>query len=149
MKSRPGYTLIELLIYISIVSIALIVFMNFMTDVSRNAARFRVAKDVSQNARIVMDSITRDVRNASSVTVPNSNTLSLQVGGNPVQYALSGNAVMYNATPLTSSNLSSALTFAVQNNEVSVHLVVSSTNSGTPSTTTLDTVVIPRQQLYL
>jgi hypothetical protein len=72
----------EMLIYIGITSIALVMFMNFFVDVSRATSRSRVAKEVDQNGRIVVDRIIQDVRTANSVTVTDPKTL--QVSGTTV-----------------------------------------------------------------
>lgn len=154
MRSRPGYTLVELLIYISIVSIALIVFMNFMTDVSRNAARDRVTKDVSQNARLILDNITRDVRNATNLTGTTATVLKLN--SDAVEYSrdVTNNTVtVKNASgtqAITSNTVKvTALTFTLpaSSNELSVLVTVQSSNITIPAAT-LTTTIIPRQTLY-
>ncbi len=72
--SRPsqGFTLVELLIYISITSIALLTLTGFMVDISKSAIRARVAKEVQQNARLVLSRVTEVVRTANTIDAVNS-----------------------------------------------------------------------------
>lgn len=66
---RPGFTIVELLVYMGLTTAAVLMFMNFMIDISRVATRTKVAKEVDQQARYVMGRITSDIRNAVSAPV--------------------------------------------------------------------------------
>lgn len=117
---RRGFTIIELLIYMGLTTAAVLMFMNFMIDVSRVSARSRVAKEVDQQARYVMGRITQDIRGATAVSLSGS-TLTLTkpngAGYDTVAYSLSGTEAQYklNATAPTSLTAASvrvtALTF--------------------------------------
>lgn len=123
---RPGYTIAELLIYISIVSIVFVVFTQFMTDATRVTQRTRVAKEVNQNARQVMARIVHDVRGANDVAVTGT---ALQLNGGTIQYDTNGTAVLYtDATgthPITTPTVNvTGLTFVPHPQGVTVTLTV-------------------------
>lgn len=100
-KNQKGFSLIELIIYMSIVAIATVVFTNFLVDVTRNAAKSRVTKDVQQNARLAMQWMTREIRRASSI-MPSGSTLTLNSGTFTVN---ASNQLDYSGTPITSADV--------------------------------------------
>lgn len=152
-KSGAGFTLTEMLVYIGIVGIVLVVFMNFMIDVSHATSRSRVAKEVSQNGRTVIDRIVQDVRTATSITVVSAN--SLRVTGTSVnEYTLSSGRITVNGSghELTSPSVNvTGLSFTAAGNGVTINLVLEG-RAGTPADQqkhlTLTSTVEPHKLLY-
>lgn len=62
----------ELLIYMSIVTVGLVVLTGFIADVTKTAARAKTTQESQQNARLVMSRLTQDIRNAESIDLANS-----------------------------------------------------------------------------
>lgn len=88
MKNKnysKGYSLIELLVYVSlfvVISVVIVQSLLYMMKTYSNARSFRT---LQQNGELIMERITRDIRQASSV-VPGSSVF----GTSPGTLALSG-----------------------------------------------------------
>lgn len=69
IKSHRGFSLLELLIYIAILSGFLVVIINIFFTVSMNSVREEVRAEVRQNLRFASDQITSLARSATSFCV--------------------------------------------------------------------------------
>ncbi|MDP2683418.1 MAG: hypothetical protein Q8P20_00010 [bacterium] len=69
MIDNKGYTFIELIIYISIVSVSVLVFTGFIVNITKASARTEANLNTQYNAKFVMNKITNQVRKASSYYV--------------------------------------------------------------------------------
>lgn len=69
---QKGFTLIETIVYVTLVSILVLVFVNFALDVVGTAQKSRVRQEVQQNARFAMERITQEIRAASSLNTGSS-----------------------------------------------------------------------------
>ncbi|PCI19707.1 hypothetical protein COB64_03275 [Candidatus Wolfebacteria bacterium] len=81
--NNKGFTLLEFLIYIGLVSIILIVFGAIALNVFSSEAKLSAIEEVSQNARFTMEKIATSVRNAEVINNPDqdmsASSLSLQM----------------------------------------------------------------------
>ncbi|MDO8469780.1 MAG: prepilin-type N-terminal cleavage/methylation domain-containing protein [bacterium] len=66
-KTRTGFTLVELLVYIAIFSMAAVFLISILTTVTRTQVRQASANDVTREITFVADTIQRYVRAASAV----------------------------------------------------------------------------------
>ena len=157
IKSGAGFTMIELIVYLGIATIALLVFYGFAADVMRAAARTKTTSDVQGNARVVMSRIMNDVRASSAAAAPGGQ-LTLTVGASPKCYFLETGAVKYydcsnHATDstLTDSSVNvSALTFNDASlPQIGIVVTVEPHIAGTADPVTLSTSVVPRSNIYL
>ena len=64
-----GFTLIELIIYIAIVSLVLVLASNFAWDIIQGSARATCYREVQQNARFAMEKTTRALRAGSDPSI--------------------------------------------------------------------------------
>lgn len=121
---QAGFTLLELLLYISIVSSMLLVLSYFFVGTASTKISNQVENNVNQQASFIMDTMLQSIRNSDSVTAPAANstasqlTLAVPASANtPTIFALSGSAATIkegsaSAIPLTSSSvIVSNLTF--------------------------------------
>jgi len=74
---RGGFTIIELLVYLSIVAVAMTIFSVFTVDVIKNASRSRTVIAVEQNAQFIMNRLATDIQNAQSINSVTSSSISL------------------------------------------------------------------------
>ncbi len=158
LKKFPprGFTLVELLVYIAVSTVALLVFVTFMVDVSRSAARARVAQEVHQNAQFVLDRLAQEVRSSQLVDVGSSTfgndvgTLALTTSTGTHTFALASNVVTLGGAPLTSASVRvTKLRFTNATPAVTVQLrVEDATSSVNPQTIEFQTTLVPRQTLY-
>ncbi|OGY88952.1 MAG: hypothetical protein A3B30_03985 [Candidatus Komeilibacteria bacterium RIFCSPLOWO2_01_FULL_52_15] len=82
MKRQDGYTIVELLVYMAISTLAIVVLTSFMVDVTKYAASTRARKDIEENARLVFSRMTQDIRSARVLNAvgAGSNELDFQNG---------------------------------------------------------------------
>lgn len=89
-----GFSLVELLIYVSIFSVISALFIGLLFHATLGWTRSKVESEVQQNLRFAMEDIARTSQQATAVSSPavgsSANALSLVVGGQTVQYSLSG-----------------------------------------------------------
>ncbi len=78
-----GFTLIEFIIYIAILAVVLLVSFNFSWQIIFSNEKAQSQREVQQNARFVMEKISRILRQAKSVNTPSpgssANILSLEM----------------------------------------------------------------------
>jgi len=154
-NSGAGFTLIELIVYLGIATVALLVFYGFAADVMQAAARIKTTSDVQGNARVVVSRIAHDVRIASTATVAGGQ-LTVTVGGSPKCYFLGSGTVKYfdcsnHATDASLTDTSvnvTALSFVTSSAQINVDVTVEPRISGTADPVTLSTTVVPRNALY-
>lgn len=102
MKTKPlnrliakplerGFSLVELIIYISIFTVALAVGYQLLSVTGRIRSQTEARYEVQQNIRFAVEKISEQIRKASAIsgTYP-ANTLTLTVSGQSVVFNLSG-----------------------------------------------------------
>lgn len=83
-KRNAGFSLIEMLIYISLLVFMLIVIINILNGISKSGRLLKSSKNIDNSALVSMERIVREIRLAESVSA--SSTL----GVNPGTLILSG-----------------------------------------------------------
>lgn len=158
---RRGFTIVELLVYVAITTVAITVFAAFMADITKSASRSRVVKEVEQNAQFVMNKMAQDIRHAQAVASvsPNSLTLTLSPTLN-VTYAYDATnyAVTYQENAGTAMAISNtqvrvtSLTFSNIGGAVTVSLSAAQGNPAAPAAgqynTTLSSTFVVHAALY-
>lgn len=162
-KPSRGFTLVELLVYIAVSTVALLVFVTFMVDVSRSAARARTVQELHQNAQFVLDRVGQEVRRGQAVDVATSSfdvdagVLVLTTSTGSHTFRLASNAVTLDAgsgaVPLTSASVRvTAFRITNTNPSVTVQLHVEENNLALPAANRqsidLQTTLVPRQAVY-
>lgn len=129
VQFNQGFTLVEMILYIAIVSIFMTGLVYFTWDVIYGRVKSFVHQEVNQNIRFASKRIAYEIKNAKSVTSPTSGSASsitleyTEVGRNPtiinvadgriqIGYGSSGNCPVSNPCFLTSNKLNSSLSFA-------------------------------------
>lgn len=69
---KKGFTLVEFLLYIGIVSVILVALTLFLVDIISSRGKADAIADVQYSARFAMDRIVREIRNAIGINVANS-----------------------------------------------------------------------------
>lgn len=126
MKQTSGYTLIELLLYITVVGLLLGGLVTFFVFTSSVRIKNQSIMEVDQQGLFIVDTITQAIRNADSVTSPalaasgTSLTLASTIAAlNPTIINLSGATIQIKegsaaALPLSNSRVSIS-NFSVKN----------------------------------
>ncbi|MBI5912999.1 prepilin-type N-terminal cleavage/methylation domain-containing protein [Candidatus Azambacteria bacterium] len=93
-SSQKGFSLVELLIYISIFSVISAIFIGVLSHATLGWTRSKVESEVQQNLRFAMEDIARTAQKATSISSPSvgssASALTAVVGGQTIQYSLSG-----------------------------------------------------------
>ncbi len=114
LQFNRGFSLIELLVYITILSGILIAASNMFISLSKGQAQSQAKSDVDSSIRFVTELIRQDVKNASSITTPTTgssgSTLVLIRGGISITYDLSSGSLSRkegsnSAVNITSNNI--------------------------------------------
>lgn len=95
--STRGFSLLELLVYIAIISLMSVVLAAAFTALTRGRAQSLARSDVESNARFALERITYDLTRAASVAVPTlaatSSTLEMTSTSGTINYAVTGGAL--------------------------------------------------------
>lgn len=70
-KNQSGFSLIELLVYIFILSSLVLITTNLFMSLNNGRAQAEARADVDSNLRFALEKISQDIRSASSITTPN------------------------------------------------------------------------------
>lgn len=95
MKFSKGFTLLELLIYVVILAIVTTVIASLFISLNRGRGQVESRSEVNSNLQFAIEKIARDLKYASSVTVPgapnsSSAALIMTVNGSTVTYDVLG-----------------------------------------------------------
>lgn len=166
LRRQDGFTLAELLAYMSIVVVAIVVFTSFMVDVSKSAARMKVRQEVQQNARLLTTKITNEIRTAaavdavqSSFNVDDGKISVVTASGPTVSFARDSatDSVLFDdgsgAIPVSNDKVRvTKLRFEQTARGIAVDLTVEQGNAAAPAqlqnALVLSSTVVPRQFLY-
>jgi len=67
-SAHKGFTIVEVMIYVALVSSAMVVLARFTIDVVQNSVRSRVIKEVELNAQLTLNRISSEIRHAQAIT---------------------------------------------------------------------------------
>lgn len=82
-NQRAGFTLVEMLVYVGIVTVVLFLAVTFLIQLMRSYTRFRVEREISTNAREATNHMIREIKSAQKAYVPTS-----ALGSHPGQLTL-------------------------------------------------------------
>lgn len=122
IQKKNGFSLLELLVYIAILSILVVVVSNIFISISKSRGQSQAKTEVNSSVRLVTELIRQDIKNASVVSVPASagssgSSLTLTRGGVTIIYDVSSGVLRRKegaatAINITNSNISvDTLTF--------------------------------------
>lgn len=93
-RNREGFSLLELLIYVAVLSIVMVMISSTFIALNRGSSQSEIRSEVNSNLRFAIEKIGQDVRAASSVSTPatagaTSTTLVLMVSSATTTYDVS------------------------------------------------------------
>jgi Tfp pilus assembly protein PilW len=157
-----GYSLIELLVYVSLFVLISIVIIQSLIFTMKTYANARAYRTLQQNGELVMERITREIRQASAVSTGSSTfgsspgTLSLSgedsvgtpytatvsVSGGSVQLATSSVGSTLSSTEVTVSNLTFWNITTATSSAIKIELTLTTLNSPVISSKFYGTAVL-------
>lgn len=160
INQPTGFTIIEIMIYVVLVTAAMVVLADFSADVIKNAVRTRVVKEVELSAQMTLNRLASEVRHAKSITNVSANQLTL-VDVNDTSIILQLDSTDNEVERVVGANTESITTpevrvtnlvFSQIREGVSIQIVVAQHSTNVPAAyqhqTNLSTTVFPRQLLY-
>ncbi|MBI2984810.1 MAG: prepilin-type N-terminal cleavage/methylation domain-containing protein [Candidatus Kerfeldbacteria bacterium] len=104
--SRPGFSLLELLIYVAVLSLVTVALSGIFATINQARARAEARAEVDSILRFAMERIETDLRQASAVSDPpsagaQSSILSMTLAGPTVTYEVVDGQLRRNAEPIT------------------------------------------------
>lgn len=159
MKTSRGFSLVEMLIYLFILTLLAIVLVHALVTMINAFGRTQASRNLSQTATVALGRVVQEIRQAKSATVASSNQLLLSTtdsGGNPIttQFSLSGSALMIQVGAATAAALTtghsqvSSLIFTkittTHSQAVRVQLALTDTRGHTPTTLNFYTTAVLR-----
>lgn len=90
-----GFTLIEVIVYLAIVSLLLVVISYLMIDLMQNRARSFAREEVNYNLRYITHHLSRDIRGANNIAGLSALSLELNYPGDNIFYEFdAGNNIL-------------------------------------------------------
>ena len=121
IEKNRGFSLLELLIYVTILSILVVIISNVVITLSKGRGQSQAKSEVNSSIRFATELLKQDIKNASAITTPSlgtpTSTMTLTRAGVTIVYDVSAGVLRRKlgaATPdnLTTSDISvSAPTF--------------------------------------
>jgi Tfp pilus assembly protein PilE len=164
-SAHKGFTIVEVMIYVALVSSAMVVLARFTTDVVQNSVRSQVIKEVELNAQLTLNRISSEIRYAQAITNVsateltlvdvNNNQLILRYDAlnNRVERVIGGNAESLTAPGIRVTGLNfKAIQVAGVNKGAAINLTVAQGPISPPlmyqHSSSLATSVFARQLIY-
>ena len=96
LNASRGFSLIELIIYIAIITVVSGVFVAIIFNLNLSSTKSKTETEVQQNLRNAMQAISQTIRSAQNINAPvvgaSGSTLTAVVNGQNVQYSLGSTA---------------------------------------------------------
>lgn len=165
LKSQKGFTLIEIIIVIVILSIVSAITIKFLVDSLRIYTMTVDQKTLFDEGKLALERMCRDVRDANIITTPSSggtsssgtllsftrtNATAQDSANDPIQFILSSGTLQRKASTRATVDLASYVTAITvtrgtsPNNEITISLTLSRASSGVTLSVPLSTKVIPK-----
>ncbi|QQG52606.1 MAG: hypothetical protein HY931_00010 [Candidatus Falkowbacteria bacterium] len=98
IKLKSGFTLMELLLYLSVLLIMSVILANTFLLINKGGANVQAKSELNSNFTFINAKIKRDILLATALTTPatagaTSSVLDLTVEGQSIKYTLSGNRI--------------------------------------------------------
>lgn len=155
-RNQSGISVIELLVYISLVGIITIILTGFTSDVIKTSLHLSTINQVDQNARFLLSRISQEIKTAKEISpITDIHQLTFKdSGGNWVTISLTGEQINLGLTPLSTQAVRvTNLEFEkISPAVIEIRLSVAQKNPNAPERfrhqRNLSTIVAPRPQLY-
>lgn len=87
-KGSTGFTLVELIIYIALLSAFLLVLTNVFVTILRVRNESQASSSVEQDGRFILNRLSYDINRATNATVTSPDTMTLIIGGQNHTYSV-------------------------------------------------------------
>lgn len=80
-NKQKGFTIVELLVVVSIMAILGVIFTNILVDTLRGRNKVKAINQVKQNGQVVLDKLSNEIRNADGIVCALNNSIVITSGG--------------------------------------------------------------------
>lgn len=155
--NQKGITIIELIVYISLIVVANTLFSRFIVQVVQTSYRVIATKEVSQNARMILTRISYEIKTSKEIIGLTSDELRIRdKDGNELRFYLdSSDRKVYidtggNSEPISPDNIKvDNLAFTTTaNSAIIINATLSTTQAGFFVQKNFSSTVVPRGLIY-
>ncbi len=142
IKIHNGFTVVELLIYMALLTIFLLVLLDLFTTTLNFKLQSEATSALNQDSRSILGNLNYNIYNSGTATVVSSSKLSLDSGTKV--YELSGNDLLLNSVKLNSLDTKvDNITFTKIGQTIRISFTLESliTTNGGPRTQTINTTL--------
>ena len=93
LKSKPGFTLVEMLMVMGVMSILVVILSQVFGSILTMKLRSEATTAVSQDSRYLLSRLYYDISRASDIVSGSGATLTLTIGGDSYVYAQNGDTL--------------------------------------------------------
>ncbi|MFC1711711.1 hypothetical protein ACFLZ1_03950 [Patescibacteria group bacterium] len=105
LKNKLGISLIEVIVYIGLLTTVLALVTNFLYQVANFKVNNQIESAIFQNSNLAFNKISRDIKNANSITTPVDasfvNSLVLELDDGSVTYEVVNDSLQRNGIDIT------------------------------------------------
>lgn len=141
-QNNKGFTVVELLIYMALLTIFLLVLLDVFTTTLNFKLQSEATSALNQDSRLILGNLNYNIYNSGTATVISSSKLSLDSGSKV--YELSGDDLLLNSVKLNSLDTKvDGITFIKIGQTVKISFTLESliTTTGGPRTQTVNTTL--------
>ncbi|QQG41729.1 MAG: prepilin-type N-terminal cleavage/methylation domain-containing protein [Candidatus Woesebacteria bacterium] len=142
IKIHNGFTVVELLIYMALLTIFLLVLLDVFTTTLNFKLQSEATSALNQDSRSILGNLNYNIYNSGTATIVSSSKLSLDSGTKV--YELSGGNLLLNSVKLNSLDTKvDSITFTKIGQTIQITFTLESliTTSGGPRTQTMNTTL--------
>ncbi len=160
-KNESGFSLIELLVYISLIGIITIIFTNFTATIVRKSIKASTINEVNQSARFLLSRISQEIKIADNINIASAEEIVLTNAENnsiTISFDSINSLINYNGSPISNETIRvTSLVFTeipleYPASAVKIQLSVEQKNPFLKNNLShkldLSTVIVPRSKLY-
>lgn len=159
-ENQAGFTIIELLIYLSLTAVIITIFTAFMADALKSQKRTINSQAVQQESRFIISRVTQEIKTAREITSVEPQRLTLRNPANQIIqfYLNSGDGLIYfdngaEISPLSSADIKiNQFNFSQEGDIIYINLTAEKEKTpGLPGgvySLSSSSLVVPRGKLY-
>ena len=89
METKRGFSLIEMLVYISILVFMLVIILEIIISITQKDRIIESKRNIENSAALTLERVTREVRESTAISVPSSTRLVLTESDGTIEFYLS------------------------------------------------------------
>src|SRR3990167_580640 len=110
MQTKRGFSLIEMLVYISILVFMLVIILEVIISITQKDRIIESKRNIENSAALTLERVTREVRESTAISVPSSTRLVLTESDGTTEFYLSDARIFLKENGIEVGTLTSSST---------------------------------------